>query len=241
MKLLSREVDRDPALKPLEIEGDLADGEESFFLLMLLAVLSTDVEITLLEEEEEEEEEAGNAGLTEGFSSLLTPDPVDAPKHLSMGTEFLVSETLPVLTMGFVGGKELLLSSGRDLLTGSETALLVFPLVFCRFVEETGCFSGTPPVLFLLAIGTGLVLQEDAFLAVTFELESELFFGSVLFRIEPIGVKRWELAEMVGFVVFETFIGICIELTDDCCLCLSGVGDFLAAWSLKGSSIFKLK
>lgn len=172
MKLLSREVDRDPALKPLEIEGDLADGEESFFLLMLLAVLSTDVEITLLEEEEE----AGNAGLTEGFSSLLTPDPVDALKHLSMGTEFLVSETLPVLTMGFVGGKELLLSSGRDLLTGSETALLVFPLVFCRFVEETGCFSGTPPVLFLLAIGTGLVLQEDAFLAVTFELESELFF-----------------------------------------------------------------
>lgn len=204
---------------------------------MLLAVLSTDVEITLLEEEEE----AGNAGLTEGFSSLLTPDPVDALKHLSMGTEFLVSETLPVLTMGFVGGKELLLSSGRDLLTGSETALLVFPLVFCRFVEETGCFSGTPPVLFLLAIGTGLVLQEDAFLAVTFELESELFFGSVLFRIEPIGVKRWELAEMVGFVVFETFIGICIELPDDCCLCLSGVGDLLAASSLKGSSIFKLK
>lgn len=241
MKLLSREVDRDPALKPLEIEGDLADGEESFFLLMLLAVLSTDVEITLLEEEEEEEEEAGNAGLTEGFSSLLTPDPVDALKHLSMGTEFLVSETLPVLTMGFVGGKELLLSSGRDLLTGSETALLVFPLVFCRFVEETGCFSGTPPVLFLLAIGTDLVLQEDAFLAVTFELESELFFGSVLFRIEPIGVKRWELAEMVGFVVFETFIGICIELPDDCCLCLSGVGDLLAASSLKGSSIFKLK
>lgn len=240
MKLLSREVDRDPALKPLEIEGDLADGEESFFLLMLLAVLSTDVEITLLEEEEEEEE-AGNAGLTEGFSSLLTPDPVDALKHLSMGTEFLVSETLPVLTMGFVGGKELLLSSGRDLLTGSETALLVFPLVFCRFVEETGCFSGTPPVLFLLAIGTDLVLQEDAFLAVTFELESELFFGSVLFRIEPIGVKRWELAEMVGFVVFETFIGICIELPDDCCLCLSGVGDLLAASSLKGSSIFKLK
>lgn len=236
MKLLSREVDRDPALKPLEIEGDLADGEESFFLLMLLAVLSTEVEITLLEEEEE----AGNAGLTEGFSSLLTPDPVDALKHLSMGTEFLVSETLPVLTMGFVGGKELLLSSGRDLLTGSETAL-VFPLVFCRFVEETGCFSGTPPVLFLLAIGTDLVLQEDAFLAVTFELESELFFGSVLFRIEPIGVKRWELAEMVGFVVFETFIGICIELTDDCGLCLSEVGDFLAASSLKGSSIFKLK
>lgn len=236
MKLLSREVDRDPALKPLETEGDLADGEESFFLLMLLAVLSTDVEITLLEEEEEE---VGNAGLAEGFSSLLTPDPVDALKHLSMGTEFLVSETLPVLTMGFVGGKELLLSSGRDLLTGSETAL-VFPLVFCRFVEETGCFSGTPPVLFLLAIGTDLVLQEDAFFAVTFELESELFFG-ILFRIEPIGVKRWELAEMVGFVVFETFIGICIELTDDCCLCLSEVGDFLAASSLKGSSIFKLK
>ena len=235
MKLLSREVDSDPALKPLETEGDLADGEESFFLLMLLAVLSTDVEITLLEEEEE----VGNAGLAEGFSSLLTPDPVDALKHLSMGTEFLVSETLPVLTMGFVGGKELL-SSGRDLLTGSETAL-AFPLVFCRFVEETGCFSGTPPVLFLLAIGTDLVLQEDAFLAVTFELESELFFGSVLFRIEPIGVKRWELAEMVGFVVFETFIGICIELTDDCCLCLSEVGDFLAASSLKGSSIFKLK
>lgn len=174
MKLLSREVDRDPALKPLETEGDLADGEESFFLLMLLAVLSTDVEITLLEEEEEEEE-VGNAGLAEGFSSLLTPDPVDALKHLPMGTEFLVSETLPVLTMGFVGGKELLLSSGRDLLTGSETAL-VFPLVFCRFVEETGSFSGTPPVLFLLAIGTDLVLQEDAFFAVTFELESELFF-----------------------------------------------------------------
>lgn len=236
MKLLSREVDRDPALKPLETEGDLADGEESFFLLMLLAVLSTDVEITLLEEEEEE---VGNAGLAEGFSSLLTPDPVDALKHLPMGTEFLVSETLPVLTMGFVGGKELLLSSGRDLLTGSETAL-VFPLVFCRFVEETGSFSGTPPVLFLLAIGTDLVLQEDAFFAVTFELESELFFG-ILFRIEPIGVKRWELAEMVGFVVFETFIGICIELTDDWCLCLSEVGDFLAASSLKGSSIFKLK
>lgn len=242
LELLSRDSDREPALKPLELEGERADGEESLeivFLLMLLPVLSSDEEASLLEEEEEEETD--NAGLTEDFltvSGLRTPDPIDVLKLLSMGTDFLASETLLVRIVGFAEGKELLLSCGRDCFTGSETAF-VFPpepvVVFWSFVAETDSFSGAPPVLFLLVTGTELVLREDAVVVVTFEIESEVFFGLLLF-----GAERFEVAEMVGFVVLETFMEVSTELTEDCCFCLSEVGAFLAPSSPSGSSIFKL-
>lgn len=235
LELLSREIEREPALKPLELEGERADGEESLeivFLLMLLPVLSSDEEVSLLEEEEEETD---NAGLTEDF---LTPDPIDVLKLLSMGTDFLASETLLVRIVGFAEGKEILLSCGRDCFTGSETAF-VFPpepvVVFWSFVAETDSFSGAPPVLFLLVTGTELVLREDAIVVVTFEIESEVFFGLLLF-----GAERFEVAEMVGFVVLETFMEVSTELTEDCCFCLSEVGAFLAPSSPSGSSIFKL-
>lgn len=241
LELLSREIDREPVLKPLELEGVRADGEESLeivFLLMLLPVLSSDEEVSLLEEEEEEPD---NAGLTEDFltvSGLRTPDPIDVLKLLSMGADFLASETLLVRIVGFAEGKELLLSCGRDCFTGSETAF-VFPpepvVVFWSFVAETDSFSGAPPVLFLLVTGTELVLREDAVVVVTFEIESEVFFGLLLF-----GAKRFEVAEMVGFVVLETFMEVSTELTEDCCFCLSEVGAFLAPSSPSGSSIFKL-
>lgn len=140
--------------------------------------------------------------------------------------------------MGFAEGKELLLSCGRDCFTGSETAF-VFPpepvVVFWSFVAETDSFSGAPPVLFLLVTGTELVLREDAVVVVTFEIESEVFFGLLLF-----GAERFEVAEMVGFVVLETFMEVSTELTEDCCFCLSEVGAFLAPSSPSGSSIFKL-
>lgn len=242
LELLSRDIDREPALKPLELEGERADGEESLeivFLLMLLPVLSSDEEASLLEEEEEEETD--NAGLTEDFltvSGLRTPDPIDVLKLLSMGTDFLASETLLVRIVGFAEGKELLLSCGRDCFTGSETAF-VFPpepvVVFWSFVAETDSFSGAPPVLFLLVTGTELVLREDAVVVVTFEIESEVFFGLLLF-----GAERFEVAEMVGFVVLETFMEVSTELTEDCCFCLSELGAFLAPSSPSGSSIFKL-
>ena len=91
-------------------------------------------------------------------------------------------------------------------------------------------------MLFLLVIGTELVLREDVVVVVTFEIESEGFFGLLLF-----GAKRFEVAEMVGFVVLETFfMEVSIELTEDCCFCLSEVGAFLAPSSPSGSSIFKL-
>lgn len=242
LELLSRDSDREPALKPLKLEGERADGEESLeivFLLMLLPVLSSDEEASLLEEEEEEETD--NAGLTEDFltvSGLRTPDPIDVLKLLSMGTDFLASETLLVRIVGFAEGKELLLSCGRDCFTGSETAF-VFPpepvVVFWSFVAGTDSFSGAPPVLFLLVTGTELVLREDAVVVVTFEIESEVFFGLLLF-----GAERFEVAEMVGFVVLETFMEVSTELTEDCCFCLSEVGAFLAPSSPSGSSIFKL-
>lgn len=242
LELLSRDIDREPVLRPLELEGVRADGEESLeivFLLMLLPVLSSDEEVSLLEEEEEETD---NAGLTEDFltvSDLLTPDPIDVLKLLSIETDFLTSETLLVRIVGFAEGKELLLSCGRDCFTGSATEF-VFPpepvVVFWSFVAETDCFSGAPPVLFLLVIGTELVLREDVVVVVTFEIESEGFFGLLLF-----GAKRFEVAEMVGFVVLETFfMEGSIELTEDCCFCLSEVGAFLAPSSPRGSSILKL-
>ena len=90
-------------------------------------------------------------------------------------------------------------------------------------------------MLFLLVTGTELVLREDAVVVVTFEIESEVFFGLLLF-----GAERFEVAEMVGFVVLETFMEVSTELTEDCCFCLSEVGAFLTPSSPSGSSIFKL-
>lgn len=52
LELLSSEDDNDPPLKPLVIEGERADGDETFetvFLVVLLPVLSSDEELILFE------------------------------------------------------------------------------------------------------------------------------------------------------------------------------------------------
>lgn len=224
LELLSRDVDKDPVLNPLETEGELADGEETcetVFLLTRLPALSNDVEGSLFEEEETD-----NVGLIEGFlelSDLLILDPVDDLKLLSLsdtGSIFLASETLERVS-DFVEaeGKELLLSSGRDSLTGSDAEVAFLPVtlatLFRFFIVDD--FSTTPPVLFLLAPGTEFKLGDEAgkLVLVTFELECKLLFGSVFFLIEPVGAKRLEVAAIVGLVVFVTFFLVSTEVTED--------------------------
>lgn len=221
LELLSRDFDKELVLNALETEGERADGEltfETVFLPTLLSVLSNDVEESFFEEEETD-----NTGFTEGFlivSGLLTSDPVDDLKLLSVADtdcDFLTSETLDRVT-GFVAaeGKELLLSSGRDRLTGSDEAVVLLPAtvitLFCRFTVDD--FPGTPPVPFLFITGIEFELRDEAVIVglFTFELESELLFGSPLFLIEPVVGKRLEVAEIAAFVVFPAST----ELTGDC-------------------------
>lgn len=224
LELLSRDFDKELVLNALETEGERADGEltfETVFLPTLLSVLSNDVEESFFEEEETD-----NTGFTEGFlivSGLLTSDPVDDLKLLSVADtdcDFLTSETLDRVT-GFVAaeGKELLLSSGRDSLTGSDAEVAFLPVtlatLFRFFIVDD--FSTTPPVLFLLAPGTEFKLGDEAgkLVLVTFELECKLLFGSVFFLIEPVGAKRLEVAAIVGLVVFVTFFLVSTEVTED--------------------------
>ncbi|KAK9267422.1 hypothetical protein L1049_009848 [Liquidambar formosana] len=92
--------------------------------------------------------------------------------------------------------------------------------LFCRLVTETAdCFSGKPPVLFLLVTETEFELREDPVKVdfATLELESELLFGSILFLTVAAALST--------------------EVTEDC---LSGILAFFAGSSpdcTTGSSI----
>lgn len=229
LELLSIDEDREPTFDPLEIAGDRADGEESLeltFLNVLLPLLSND-EVTLFEEEEIED-----ADLTEDLltvSCFLTSDSVDVLKLLvrgETGPDFLVSET-PTLgdVLVTTEGNELLLISGRERLNGSEANVVVFLLateltLLGRLVTETDDFSGKPPVLFLLN-GTEFELRADPDpVTVDFttpELESELIFDSIFFRIEPVGTRTFEAAATLGFTVLETLFALSDELTEGFC------------------------
>lgn len=258
LELLSRDEDKDPALNPLETEGERADpalnppeiegeredGEDTFetvFLIPLPPLLSKEEEATLLEEEEE----VDNAGLTEGLlavSCFVTSDPVDVLKLRSTGNtvvDFLVSGAL-TLFEGLVTteGNELLLSSGRDRLASS---VVFFPAtvvaLFCRLVAETtDGFSGTSPVLFRLITGTEFTVRDapatvDFF---TFELESKALLGSTLFLIEPLATDTFDVTAAPGFTVFITFFSPANELDE---ACFSGTRGFSASSSPTGSSI----
>lgn len=179
LELLSRDDDKDPDLNPLETEGDRADGEETFvtvLLIPLLPLLSNDVEVIL----REEEEETNDDGLAEDFltvSCLVSSDLVDVFKLRATGdtgTDFLASETLVLVeALALTEGNELLLSSGRDRLAGSEPEEL--SVFFLATETALLClFSGNPPVLFRLAAGTVLELFNDALTVgfITVELET---------------------------------------------------------------------
>lgn len=229
LELVSKDVDNDPLRNPLETEGERVEGEETFdtvFLVTLLALLSSDVDETLFAEEEDREEEADNVGLTEGLRyapEILTSDAVEVLILFSegdMGTDFLIPETLDPL-VGFVDteGKELLLSSGRDFLTGSTTAVLFFlaPTTEAPFGP---CFSeDTPPVLFRLM---EVEVRKEEVLAVVvgfvaFELDTGVSLDSALFLAEPLGANSVEVGEIIGLVsFFATFLVVSLGLTVSC-------------------------
>lgn len=164
-------MDEDADLDPLETAGDRADGEETFetvFLatLLLLALLSREVEVSLLEIKEDEEIDGVDLivdclgpslpvsfpSVSDGFKDfkLLPADEI--------GTDFLVSGAL--LRGEFLEtteDNELLLSSGRERLVGSDAGVLTAAALLTLFgflEEDAGEFSGNPPVLFLRVTGT---------------------------------------------------------------------------------------
>jgi len=245
LELLSRDDDKDPALNPLETEGDRADGEESFetvFLIPLLPLLSNDVEVILLEKEEETDD----AGLTEDFltlSCLVMSDPVDVFKLLptgETGTDFLLaSETLVrVEALATTGGNELLLCSGRDRLTGSEPeGLAVFfpatePALICLL-------SGNPPVLFRLATGTAFKLFNDALTVgfITVELDSWPVLESNLFLAETVAAETFEDAGTLGFADFATLFVLSDEPAGVCFSAIWGFSTGSSPGGPRGSSI----
>lgn len=218
LELLSTDDDKEPALNPLETEGDRADGEEiieTVFLIPLLPLLPNIVEETLLEEEEEV---ADDAGLTKGFltiSRLPTSDAVDVFRLRptgDTGTDFLVSETLALVEVLVTGeGTELLLASGRDRLTVSEPEVAVFfpatePALLCRL-------SGKPPVLFRLAAGTPFELFNDALTVgfITDEVESKPALDSNLFLTGTVAAETFKADATLGFTAFETFFPLSDE------------------------------
>lgn len=171
LEFLSRDADKWPTFGPLETEGDRDDGEETFetaLLIVLLPVLSNDIEETLRDEESVGDDFTAEFFVESCFPASELGNVLEVLPTGEMGTDFLVSEMF-----GLVEGllateeRELLRTSGSDRLNGSEevaevvflpvTELTVF---CCLLVTETGCFSGKPPVLFLLVIGTELKLRE---------------------------------------------------------------------------------
>lgn len=229
LEFRSRDDDRDPFRSPLETEGDLNDGEETFeivFLLTMLPPLSNDMEDTLLEEGVTD-----NTGLVEAFLrlSILASDPVDLLKLRptgDTGTDFLVSETLARVLVGLVTneGNELLLMSGSDRLTGCDSKVEVFfptaePAVVVCLVVEADDFSGNPPVLFLLVKGTEFVVFKEALTVglVRFELRADPVLGSVfLLILELVATETFDMAATLGFPTLVTFFALSTELTGDC-------------------------
>jgi hypothetical protein len=234
LEFRSIDVEREPDRIALEIDGDRAEGEETFDAVFFtpLALLSNVEELNLLAEDEEETD---NAGLRDGFltgSCLGTSGRVDLLKlRLTVtgdtGVDFLVSEMLGLDKDFVVAEGNELLSSGRDFLTGSETGGLetlfppttLLPTLFCLFVLDTDDFSDNPPVLFLLITGTGFEVREEA-LRVDFiklEIESEPFWSSIFLRVEPVDDAAIFAADaIVGFIVLGTFFTLSDELTENC-------------------------
>lgn len=260
-ELLSRDEDNDPALNPLDTEGERADpalnppetvgvradGEETFetvFLIPLPTLLSNEEEVTLLEEEEEEE--VDNAGFKEGlltFSSLVTSDPVEVLKLRSNGNavvDFLVSGAL-TLFEGLVTteGNELLLSSGRERLAGSVVFFsAMVAALFCLLVADTtDGFSDTPPVLFRLVTGTEFTVRDAPATVdfLTLELESTALLGSTFFLIVPLDADTFDVPAAPGFTIFVNFFPPSNELAE------AGLTGCFSTWSspscTTGSSI----
>lgn len=140
--ILSREDDKDPDLDPLETADDRAVEEVSFeidFLIVLLPVLSIDVEGTLDGEENDED----------GLTPLLI---VLGVRTTGEEVTDLVSDELARTTGLPAGeGSELLWASGRDRRNSS----------FVELTQLIGFFTVTffsckLPVLFLLIAGAAL-------------------------------------------------------------------------------------
>ena len=239
-ELRSRDVDRDVDLNPLERVGDRGAGEESFgavFLMVLLELLSNEVEATLLEEDEEAE-----ATDTDGFTDdllevtcLVTSESVDLLKLRSNGNDgvvdFLVSETVALLT-GLVAteGAKLRLISGRDLLPGSAALFPGTATALVSFAEEaTVDFSAKPPVLFRLTTGAELELCADPVRVDFFmlEAESELPLSSNFFLTEPKGTEAFGVTGVPDLTLFTTFFSLTDELTSTF---------FSAAWGFSAES-----
>lgn len=166
LALLSRDVDNEPALEPVETEGDRAAEEDNFvvnFLVeTLLTVLSNDEEALLLAEESDGDDNLAEVFLTDSW--LLASELTDALGVFvrgEIGTDLLVSDVLDrVVVLALVEGNVLFRISGRDRLIGSAAKELLFLAVpeptlvaLGRLVTVVGCFSGKPPVLFLLGPG----------------------------------------------------------------------------------------
>lgn len=202
LELLSRGVENDFDLIPLETEGDdPAEGEEALEtvlplvrvecalpLLVLLPLLSTDEDGALFEDTE-----ILMAGLAED-SGLFKPDPVDFVELLLPGDaviDFLLSGRLALDTvLADREGTELLFSSGSDCLTGSvgDAVLVRFGKTLVAPID----FSATPPVLFLRIV-TGVELEtrkeEDAVGFIKFELMTA-FFLVVAARLDTTGAAE---------------------------------------------------
>ena len=219
-EFLSRDVDREGILGPLEMEGDRDDGDETFetaLLNVLLPVLSNDIcDVDRLVDEFSADLFVASRLPTSELSSDL-----EVRLTCELEIAFLVSDTLGLVEgLATIEDSELLLTSGSDRLNGSEelaevglppTAELA---LFCRLLAETGCFSGKPPVLFLLVTGTELKPPEVAVnfaLPVvgfaTFDRNSEPPFSSVLFLAVPIGPVTVGLAICVVLFAFSVNFG----------------------------------
>lgn len=227
LELLFTDEDNKLPFDPLETEGDPADGEEIFgtaFLVVLLAVLPNGEEGTLLEEETDGDDVAKDF-FPESCLFASEEDSVLEVRAIGAeDTDFLVSEIADrVNDLVATEGNELLLPSRRDCLGDSEAGGLIFLLatgltLVCLLVIELGCFSGKPPVLFLLTTGTNF--EELAFVAVDLMrvlLKSELLFTSIVFLVGPVGPKTFCITVAFGFTVFD----VLFTLPADECSCNS--------------------
>lgn len=228
LELLFTDGDNKLPFDPLETEGDLADGDETFgtaFLVVLLAVPSNGEEATLFEEETDGDD------IAKSFfpESCLFASDEDSVLEIRAiggeGTDFLVFKIADrVNDLVPTEGNELLLTSGRDRLSNSEAGGLIFLLatgltLVCLLVIELSCCSGKPPVLFLLNTGT----EELAFGAVDLTrvlLKSELLFTSIVLPVGPVGPETFGVTVAFGFTVFD----ILFTLPADECSCNSEFG-----------------
>lgn len=199
-------------------------GEETFeivFLLVLLAVLSSEEEVSFFKEEEAE-----NAGFTADFLTdlcILVSDAVEVFKLLptgDTGTDFLVSERF-ARDVVFVAteGSGLLLSSGRERLTDSAAegvdgflpAIVI--ALFCCLALEADNFSGTPPVLFLLDTATEFDVrnEEDTVDLAKRALNSDPFLESLFFLVEL--ADTFESAASLDFPDLVAFFALSAGLS----------------------------